>query len=247
MVEILIGSQKEPCLIHKDPLCKASPYFDKMFNGAFKETGTQTCSDPDADSVGFRLFTHYVYAGDFPLHIRSDFTDGHDTERVIKFYILADRYLMPDWVKSEAMTTLLEIHKQSTLSPAAAQASLLWLDDDDPMGCLVIDLICRDYIRGDVSDEWLQDALKGVSLAQTMKLFKILRTSGWNGSSKVSKAIKSAKRVGVAAHARYSKEVIERADTQQTKDIEAGKKKKRGSAPLHQDTEENTDEDELDD
>jgi hypothetical protein len=49
--------------VHKKILCQKIPYFDKMFNGGWRETGTQSANRPDDNPMAFKLLLGWVYVG----------------------------------------------------------------------------------------------------------------------------------------------------------------------------------------
>jgi BTB/POZ domain len=57
------GTIVEPFKVHKKILCQKIPYFDKMFNEGWTETGTQSATLPDDDPKAFKLLVGWVYGG----------------------------------------------------------------------------------------------------------------------------------------------------------------------------------------
>ncbi|KAE8443675.1 hypothetical protein EG329_001447 [Mollisiaceae sp. DMI_Dod_QoI] len=53
MVDIYVGPEEEPFRVHKQKLCRRIPYFDKMFNGQFKEASENVGRLPEDDPAAF--------------------------------------------------------------------------------------------------------------------------------------------------------------------------------------------------
>lgn len=64
MVDISVGPEKELFRIHKDLLCGRVQYFERMFNGGFKEAQEQAAFLPEDDAGAFAYFVKWLYSGD---------------------------------------------------------------------------------------------------------------------------------------------------------------------------------------
>ena len=60
MVTIIVGAKKKKFVLHKKLVCREAPYFDKMFNGNFKEAKTQECRLQEKQAFTFELFVSYI-------------------------------------------------------------------------------------------------------------------------------------------------------------------------------------------
>lgn len=61
MVNLLVGPEKTLFVVHKLRLCRRIPYFEKMFNGHFKETASQEAAFPEENAATFDLMLEWVY------------------------------------------------------------------------------------------------------------------------------------------------------------------------------------------
>jgi hypothetical protein len=53
MVDIYVGPKERLFRVHKALLCKKVPYFDKMFNGEFREASQNVAKFPDDHPAAF--------------------------------------------------------------------------------------------------------------------------------------------------------------------------------------------------
>ena len=61
MVKLFVGPDKTLFVVHKLRLCRRIPYFEKMFNGHFKETVEQEASFPEDKAATFDILLEWVY------------------------------------------------------------------------------------------------------------------------------------------------------------------------------------------
>ncbi|KAE9376554.1 hypothetical protein N431DRAFT_288501, partial [Stipitochalara longipes BDJ] len=99
-VTILVGDDSElrPFTLHKDILCKDSPFFDRAFNGNFKEGETQTMILEDIEPSIFGLFLCWLYSGDIAqrkVGEKEEETLNQTPVQLAKLWILAERFMMP--------------------------------------------------------------------------------------------------------------------------------------------------------
>jgi hypothetical protein len=66
-VEILVGPTKKSFILAKALLCHRSPYFDRAFNGGFKEAVEQVLCLPEISIETFQLVVQYLYTGKFAI------------------------------------------------------------------------------------------------------------------------------------------------------------------------------------
>lgn len=58
------------------------------------------------------------------------------------------------------MTALLRLSKSFSLAPTT-------FHDEEPMGLSVIDLICKDFVVGDIGEKWSEQARRRCSLSKS--------------------------------------------------------------------------------
>lgn len=61
VVTLLVGPDEVAFVVHKARLIRRIPYFEKMFNGHFKETVDQVGTFPEDDPATFDLLIEWVY------------------------------------------------------------------------------------------------------------------------------------------------------------------------------------------
>lgn len=66
MVNIFVGPEKEHFRVHKNLICSKALYFNKMFNGGFKEDIEQTATLPEDSPRVFTLLVEWIYSGRLP-------------------------------------------------------------------------------------------------------------------------------------------------------------------------------------
>lgn len=66
IVDLVVGtgSGKRLFRVHKKLLCSRMPYFDKMFNGPWKESSESTALFPDDNTNAFEALLGWIYNGD---------------------------------------------------------------------------------------------------------------------------------------------------------------------------------------
>lgn len=63
MVDLYVGQTKAHYHLHKTMLYQKIPYFDKMFNGGFKEAKAFKADFPDDSVTSFDVLVAWVYTG----------------------------------------------------------------------------------------------------------------------------------------------------------------------------------------
>ncbi|KAG4437857.1 hypothetical protein IFR05_006659 [Cadophora sp. M221] len=98
IVTIHVGPEKKVFSIHKKLLCNRSEYFDKAFNGGFKESdGTMYL--PEDHLEAFDALVVYIYQNRLPNFPRENFTRGWEgcesyADILEKLFYLAEKYCM---------------------------------------------------------------------------------------------------------------------------------------------------------
>ncbi|TVY44211.1 hypothetical protein LSUB1_G002339 [Lachnellula subtilissima] len=130
MVDILVGPKKKLFRVHKTYLCRRIPYFDKMFNGAFKEAGG-VAELPEDDPAAFDLLMEWTYCPN-PRRLRDlvPITDSDKVSRaswdVVAFYALATKLCLPD-LQDIIMNSLIRYHKRCNELPSIDFVSRAWV------------------------------------------------------------------------------------------------------------------------
>ncbi len=78
-VDVYVGPDHEHFQLPKGVLCRHSPYFNKAFNGEFKEGKQQSLELVDEDSGAFRLLVQWLLTGDIDEPKPFGDADGMDT------------------------------------------------------------------------------------------------------------------------------------------------------------------------
>ncbi|KAL2066895.1 hypothetical protein VTL71DRAFT_1319 [Oculimacula yallundae] len=78
-------------IIHKNFVYHHSPFFSAAFNGRFVEGQTQTMNFDDIDPTLFGYFVHWLYTQ----KLESDFGVEITAEKLVKLWILAERFIIP--------------------------------------------------------------------------------------------------------------------------------------------------------
>lgn len=125
MVLLLVGQDEAPFNVHRDILCKASPFFTSAFMGSgageFQEKSKQSMNLPEEDPEIFDNLIQWIYAKRFPFYIRDHAESSYVMATVMHLAILyaaADKYdileLKNDvihqlWILSDKTTRDVEI------------------------------------------------------------------------------------------------------------------------------------------
>ena len=182
MVTIMVGAKKKKFVLHKELVCRNAPYFDRMFNGNFKEAKTQKCCLQGEEPSTFELFVSYIYAGHFPADVEAVTGIIPVYEPIIKFYILAGKLLMSKEVKTSALEAFSKARSSSGLymNGAVIELVLNRTADDCPMRKLAVDMFSRDFLSNQGYDrDWLVSCLENVSFEQIVELLMAIKDSQW--------------------------------------------------------------------
>ncbi|QDS72752.1 hypothetical protein FKW77_004101 [Venturia effusa] len=128
IVTIKIGSEAKDFHIHRELLCKASPYFESAFQGRFVEAQDRAITLDDVSTRTFEIVQRWLYSGVLVLPSDSDAYlhpkatdprakfcvdcekllsfDGmtHRNEDLLDIFVLADKYNLP-LLRRETMIT----------------------------------------------------------------------------------------------------------------------------------------------
>ena len=99
MVSLLVGQDEAPFNVHRDILCKASPFFTSAFMGSsageFQEKSKQSMNLPEEDPEIFDNLIQWIYAKRFPFDIREHAESSYVMATVMHLatlYVAADKY-----------------------------------------------------------------------------------------------------------------------------------------------------------
>jgi hypothetical protein len=120
MVDIYVGFEERHFRIHRQLLCDRIPYFEKMFNGHFKEASEGIARFPEDDPAAFdSLIDMVVYnrtiRGLTTIKTRDGLT-GLAWDPV-SFYSLAEKLCLPD-VMDLIMDEIVKYHKRTNELPS---------------------------------------------------------------------------------------------------------------------------------
>jgi hypothetical protein len=93
LVNVVVNNGKR-YWIHRQLLCRRSEYFDRLFNGGFRESTDETMHKPDVDPRTFDVFVHWLYTQELP----RDFQLPGEPDKPLRFLhllYLADEVLIP--------------------------------------------------------------------------------------------------------------------------------------------------------
>ncbi|KAL9620201.1 MAG: hypothetical protein Q9160_005210 [Pyrenula sp. 1 TL-2023] len=100
IVQILVGEPGREFHLHKKLMTSQSPFFE----GAFRDTGfiegqTQSLRLPENDPDAFELLVHWLYTNNLP-DPKKQAAQENGIAFIINFFLLADRVLLGDRVKT---------------------------------------------------------------------------------------------------------------------------------------------------
>jgi hypothetical protein len=114
-VKFTVGVSKnlEVFQVHKKILCNQAAYFEKMFNGNFKEGIEQSATFPEDEPCTWKHFIGWLYKG-----IIEPQTGGPElvTDR-IKLFCLAEKYGIPN-LQDASMDSLITTFRSRNTSPS---------------------------------------------------------------------------------------------------------------------------------
>ena len=169
MVEIYVGSPQKKYVLHKNLICKASPFFEKMFNDSFEESETQKGYLKKESAYAFEIFVFRIYSNRFPEHTTTILGHRPFLQALFDFYLLADKILLPKKLKTEAIDMFIRLRASSkfVIEESCVNEVLASTAEDCPMRRLIIEIMCYDFIKNDALDEkWLAGCMKKASFPQ---------------------------------------------------------------------------------
>jgi BTB/POZ domain len=125
-VDIYVGPSKKRFRLYKTNLCARIPYFDKMFNGNFKEASENVAYLTEDDPASFDLladWANHPMTSKSPRSIRELTTtklkDGKEVASwdPVGFYSLAEKYCLPE-LQDIIMDALIQHHKVQNELPS---------------------------------------------------------------------------------------------------------------------------------
>lgn len=94
-VDIYIGSDKEYRSVPKDLLCSYSPFFDRCFNGSFREAHEQKLELPEEKIEDFDIFLEFILRG--TIAVKPGLRGAEETiSQCLDFLKFADKYQLGD-------------------------------------------------------------------------------------------------------------------------------------------------------
>ena len=126
MVEIFVGPEEQLFRVYKKVLCDKIDYFDKMFNGGFKEATEGKATLPEDKPESFDLLLGWVYHGTIrPLTFTRKETRSRYSWCPIKFYILAEKFCLSN-LQDRIMSAMMETDNTGNTLKAGCHASLVY-------------------------------------------------------------------------------------------------------------------------
>jgi hypothetical protein len=146
MVDIYVGPKERLFRVHKAFLCKKVPYFDKMFNGEFREASQNVAKFPKDHPAAFDRLLQWTYTGIVPMscwhnedregkefgqkdHVRNPEESGNkadvQTSITIGFYSLAEKFCLHGLMDAILEQNIAHSREQNTL-PSVAYARAVY-------------------------------------------------------------------------------------------------------------------------
>lgn len=150
------GEEKEPFVVHENLLTFYSEFFRAALTGRFKEASGKTV-EIEEDVQLFEFFCHWIYyqrwpcreEGDDPAFVTkwegADLNEGLSINHLIKLYVLADRYGVPQ-LRKDAIDKLFDfVHIGDGALPDRhmVRHAFEWLLPKSPMCRFLVDLLCH--------------------------------------------------------------------------------------------------------
>ena len=156
MVDIYIGSKRKKWTVHKDLICSKSPFFEKAFSGSFREGINSSIYLNEDHPCGFELLVHWLYRGHLPEVISGKMESGGNplepsfTFKLVEFFIQAEKFLLPDQAKVDALDRMLVIRRMVKVTTKPVRLEMLGrvleaVPDDSALRTLVLDFVCNDF------------------------------------------------------------------------------------------------------
>ncbi|KAF7918332.1 hypothetical protein BELL_0018g00090 [Botrytis elliptica] len=90
MVDLIVGPEEALFRVHKSFLCNKIQYFDRMFNGGFKEAKENSAKFPEGLPESFDILIEWVYSGHVRFYEVGD-NAGPENWNFLCFYALAEK------------------------------------------------------------------------------------------------------------------------------------------------------------
>ena len=88
-VTILVGPDKAPFVVPKSLLCQNSKFFDRAFNGKFKEAAEGIIRLPEDTVLAFQMMLQWIYTGN--IVVPTGWNPSETTATYLDFFKLADK------------------------------------------------------------------------------------------------------------------------------------------------------------
>ena len=98
IVTLLVGLEQDKFVVHKDPLCAASDFFDRAFNGKFAEGASQEIKLEEEDPDIVRCLCDWLYMTPDPdrrWHPSRLQIEWEPDYFWLKVYVMADKLVIP--------------------------------------------------------------------------------------------------------------------------------------------------------
>ncbi|KAI9849135.1 MAG: hypothetical protein M1837_005365 [Sclerophora amabilis] len=148
-VKVEVGSLKRCWHLHKSLLCHCSPFFEKAFQGNFKEASEGFMELPDDDGAAFALFVQWLYQGSIegtPDGTKAD--QWKYAQRYFELYVLADKLMIPA-LKNMAIDHYRRTCRKSQQGPGPSHLTAIYTrtEQSSPFRRLACELTARVFMR----------------------------------------------------------------------------------------------------
>jgi hypothetical protein len=124
-IEVATGENSKRFLVHKALLCRKIVYFDKMFNGSFKESMESKATFPEDDNEAWALIVDWVYRGVSSLETKSKMFFTALVPSMFKAMGLAEKYIIVE-LADQIMDTMVAGFLRHGYSPGSHWSSLAY-------------------------------------------------------------------------------------------------------------------------
>ncbi len=150
MVDVFVGPERKQFHLHKDLLCDRSSYFQKAFEGDFKESRENSMDLAEDEVAAFELFVDWLYSGRLT-EVPNDEGNGWP---YIHLYILATKFTLES-LANTTMDRLQEYFAAARRFPNGQQINHIW--DNTPCKSKLRDYYTRKiaigFLESQVFDE----------------------------------------------------------------------------------------------
>lgn len=142
IVEICVGKELPQKIfsVHQALIAPRSEFFERAFNGNWKEAESRLVNLPEDDAITFDLYVQLLYTGQIPIQ-----DDNEEFVKLCKLYVLCEKLQDTDAKNAILQAMLAKIRGSPSRSPGAFAINTIYhgTPENSPARNLVLDFFVK--------------------------------------------------------------------------------------------------------